>query len=113
MITVFHNPRCSKSRTAVEILKKHNAGVKLIEYLKTPPTENELKAVLKKLKMGAEQILRKKEALFQKKFAGKKFSEAEWIRILVKNPVLIERPIAIKGNKAVIARPPETIEQLL
>jgi arsenate reductase (glutaredoxin) len=113
MITLYHNTRCSKSRCAIEILKKHKVELQIIEYLKSPPTEKELKIILKKLKMNAEQIVRKKEELFEKKFAGKKFSEAEWIRILAKNPILIERPIVVKGNKAVIGRPPENVEQLL
>jgi arsenate reductase (glutaredoxin) len=113
MITLYHNTLCSKSRCTVEILKKHKVDVEIIEYLKCPPSEKDLKIILKKLNMNAEDIVRKKESLFQQKFSGKKFSEKEWIRILVKNPILIERPIAVKGNKAVIGRPPENVEQLL
>lgn len=113
MITLYHNTRCSKSRCTLEILTKHKVSFEIIQYLDNPPTEKELKGILKKLGMKAEDIVRKKEALFQKKFLGKKFSEKEWIKILIKNPILIERPIAIKGNKAVIGRPPENVEQLL
>jgi len=113
MITIYHNNRCTKSRCTLELLQKKKADVKVIEYLKTPPSENELKEILKKLGMKAVDIIRKKEELFLKKFSGKKFSEAEWIKILVKNPILIERPIAVKGNKAVIGRPPENVLQLV
>lgn len=113
MITIYHNTRCGKSRCALDILQKKKAEINVIEYLKVPPTEKELKEILKKLGMKAEDILRKKEDLFIKKFSGKKYSENEWIAILVKNPILIERPIVVKGNKAVIGRPPENILQLL
>ena len=88
------------------------AEAEVIEYLKTPPTETELKSILKKLSMKAEEIIRKKEPLFAKKFSHKKYSESEWVKILSKNPILIERPIIVKGKKAVIGRPPENIDQL-
>lgn len=113
MITIYHNARCSKSRCALELVQKKVKDVKVIEYLQTPPTEKELKGVLKKLRMKAEDIIRKKEELFHEKYSGKKFSESKWIKILVKNPILIERPIVVKGNKAVIGRPPENILTLL
>ena len=80
--------------------------------MKTPPTEKELKDVLKKLGMKAEEIIRKKEELFQKKYLTKKFSDADWIKMLIKNPILIERPIVVIGNKAIIARPPEKVNEL-
>ena len=112
-ITIYHNTRCSKSRCVLDILRKKKADVKVIEYLKTPPTEKELKLILKKLGMHADEIIRKKEPLYAEKFDGKKISESKWIKILVKNPVLIERPIVIKSNKAIIARPPEKVNLFL
>ena len=112
-ITIYHNTRCSKSRGACEILEQKKVKAKVIEYLHTPPTEKQLKALLKKLEMKAEELVRKKEELYEKKFSKKKYSEAEWIKILVKNPILIERPIVVKGNKAIIARPPEKVLELL
>jgi arsenate reductase len=113
MITIYHNNRCAKSRSALEIIKRSNADIHVVEYLKDPPTEKDLQGILKKLGMKAEEIIRKKEELFRTKFAGKKYSEEEWISILSENPVLIERPIVIKGNKAVIGRPPENVMKLL
>ena len=95
------------------MLEDKGIKAEIIEYLKTPPTEKELKAVLKKLGLKPADIIRKKEPLFEKKFKNKKLSDAEWIKVLCKNPILIERPIAIEGNKAVIGRPPERVITLL
>jgi arsenate reductase len=112
MITIYHNNRCTKSRCALELIEKKTKDFKVIEYLKTPPSEKGLKDILKKLGMKAEEIIRKKEPLFNEKFFGKKFSEDQWVKILVQNPILIERPIVVKGNKAVIGRPTENILKL-
>jgi arsenate reductase (glutaredoxin) len=112
-ITIYHNPRCSKSRDSVCILEEYEANAEVVHYLETPPTQKLLKELLKKLGMKAEEIVRKSEPLYIQKFAGKKISSAEWIRILSKNPVLIERPIIVKGNKAFLGRPPERIKELL
>ena len=111
-ITIYHNNRCTKSRCALELIEKKTKDFKVIEYLKTPPSEKELKDILKKLGMKAEDIIRKKEPLF-KKFEGKKLSEDQWMKILAKNPILIERPIVVKGNKAVIGRPTENILKII
>jgi arsenate reductase (glutaredoxin) len=112
-VTLYYNPRCSKCREALCMLEDKGIKAEIIEYLKTPPTEKELKAVLKKLGLKPADIIRKKEPLFEKKFKNKKLSDAEWIKVLCKNPILIERPIAIEGNKAVIGRPPERVITLL
>jgi arsenate reductase len=113
MIKIYHNTKCSTSRKAMDILKDQGVKFETIEYLKTPPTEKEIKALLKMLGTNAEDIVRKKESLFKEKFAGKKLTEEQWIKILSENPVLIERPIIVKGNKAVIGRPLENILELL
>jgi arsenate reductase len=112
-IFIYHNHRCTKSRSALELIKKKSKNFEIIEYLKTPPSEKELKRILKKLGMKAEGLVRKKEPLFKERFAGKKLTEEEWIRSMVQNPVLIERPIVVKGNHAVIGRPPENVRSLL
>jgi arsenate reductase len=110
---IYHNNRCTKSRCALELIEKKTKKFRVIEYLKDPPSEKELKSILKKLGMKAEEIIRKKEPLFITKFKGKNFTEAQWIKVLAKHPILIERPIVVKGNKAVIGRPTENINQLL
>ena len=112
-LILYHNNRCAKSRQALKILE--NSGLKFdtIEYLKKPLTEKEIKNLLKLLQLNAENIIRKGELLYKEKFATKKISENEWIKILANNPVLIERPILVKGYKAILARAPEKILELL
>ncbi len=113
MLKVYHNTRCSKSREACSILQEENIPFETIEYLKTPPTQSEIKTLLKMLGMKAEDIVRKGEPLYKEKYKNNKHSETEWIKILSENPILIERPIVVKGNKAVIGRPPEKVLELL
>jgi arsenate reductase (glutaredoxin) len=112
-LTVFHKPNCSTCQQTMGLLKGSGCELDVVEYLETPPTESELKAVLKKLKIPAEALVRKKEKLYKEKYEGKKISEAQWIKIMTKNPILIERPIIIMGNKAVIGRPPEKVLELI
>lgn len=112
-LIIYHNTRCSKSRCALELIEAKTKDFHIVEYLKNPPSEKELKIILKKLGLKAEEIIRKKEPLFEKKFLGKSLTEEEWIKVLTKNPILIERPIIVKGKKAVIARPPEKALSLL
>ncbi|MEQ8625485.1 MAG: arsenate reductase (glutaredoxin) [Vicingaceae bacterium] len=109
---IYHNPRCRKSRETLKLLEENSSDIEIIEYLKTPPSYAELKDVLMKLNMPASGLIRKSEAIFKEKFKGKEFSEEEWIQVMVENPKLIERPIVVRNNKAVIGRPPENVEQL-
>jgi arsenate reductase len=95
------------------MLEDKGVKTEIIEYLKTPPTEKQLKDLLKKLGIKAMELIRTKEELFQKKYKNKKHTEVEWVKILCKNPILIERPIAIEGNKAIIGRPAEKILTIL
>ncbi|TXB64007.1 arsenate reductase (glutaredoxin) [Vicingus serpentipes] len=110
---IYHNPRCSKSRQTLQIIKDAGAEVEIIEYLNEVPTQDELAAILIKLGMNAEDILRKGEDIFKQNYKGKTFSNDEWIKIMIENPKLIERPIIIKGNKAVLGRPPENVNEFL
>ena len=112
MYTVYHNPRCTKSREALALLQEKGCQFEVIEYLKLTPKADELKLVLMKLNMKPEQIVRKGEQIFKQKLKGLKLSDDEWIKVLVEHPILIERPIVIKGNRAVIARPCSNIELL-
>lgn len=112
-LKIYHNPRCSKSRNTLQLINNSNATVEIIDYQKTAFTKNELEVVLMKLNMQPEQIVRKTEAIYKEKFKDKKFSNEEWIQILIENPILIERPIIVKGNKAVLGRPPENVLELL
>ncbi len=110
---IYHNPRCSKSRAGLNLIREAGREVEVIDYLKTPPTEKELKKILKMLGMKPLELIRKNEAVFKEQFKGKTFTEDEWIKIMVKNPKLIERPIVVEGNKAVLGRPTEKIKELL
>lgn len=110
---IYHNPRCRKSRETLQLIEAKGAEVEVIEYLTATPSAVELKGILGKLNMKAEDIVRKGEAIYKEQFKGKDLSEEEWIKALVENPKLIERPIVVKGDKAVIGRPPENVEELL
>ena len=112
-ITIYHNGRCSKSRGALEILIEQNIPHDVRWYLAEPLSKSELKALLKKLKMQPSELVRKSEDLYKENYKGKDISEKEWLTILAENPVLIERPIVEKGDKAIVARPPEKIFDIL
>ena len=113
MLTIYHNPRCRKSRETLAIIEATDTPVTIVEYLKEVPTAEELTEVLAKLGMEAKDLLRKGEAIFKEQFKGQEHTNAEWIDIMVANPKLIERPIVIKGDQAVIGRPPENVKTLL
>jgi arsenate reductase len=110
---VYHNPRCSKSRMAVDYLDTQNKEYEVVEYLKTSPSVSDLTDILEKLGMKAEELIRKGEPDFKENFKGKTLSENEWIEAMVKFPKLIERPIVMLGGKAVVARPTEKIGELI
>jgi arsenate reductase len=111
-VTLYHKPTCGTCQKVMKALQEKGAEVTAIEYLKTPPSEAELDAILKKLNMEPEELARKKEPLFEEKFSGKTLSRAQWLKVLHTNPVLIERPIVVMGERAVVARPPERLAEL-
>ena len=113
MITIWHNNRCSKSRNAVCLLEEKNISMEVFEYLKTPPTIEQIKELIEKLDIEPESLVRKGEEIYKTEYKGKELSYDQWIEAFVKYPVLIERPILIKGDKAVIGRPIENIDVLL
>ena len=112
-ITIYHNPRCSKSRATLALLEERGITPQIIEDLKTPPTEAELAAVLKKLGMNARDLIRTGEDVFKDNFQGRTLDNAGWLCALAENPILIERPIVIKEERAIIGRPPEKVLELL
>jgi len=112
-IRIYHNARCSKSRSACALLAERQVEVEVVEYLKTPPTRPELKALLAKLGIAASDLVRQGEAVFQENYAGQILDEAGWLEALVAHPILIERPIVVCGDRAVIGRPPERVLELL
>lgn len=110
---IYHNPRCKKSRETLSLLQEKNIDPEIVKYLDTPPSEKELKDVLYKLGIPAEKLVRKTEKIYKENYKGKELSETEWIKAMVNHPKLIQRPIVIKGEKAVIGRPPENVLELV
>lgn len=113
MVTIYHNPRCSKSRIGLAYLKEKGIEPNVVEYLKESLTKEELKEVVSKLDCSIEDVIRKGEADFKANYKGKTLSEDEWIDAIIQFPKLLERPIIVKGDKAVVARPCENIDKVL
>lgn len=114
MVTLYHNPRCSKSRDALSLLRDRGIEPEVILYLETPPTAKALKTLLAQLGISARELLRKGEDAYKALNLGdEKLSEAALINAMIENPKLIERPIAINGDKAVVGRPPENVLTIL
>lgn len=113
-VTIWHNPRCSTSRRVLEMIRNKGIEPHVVEYLKTPPSAAELKAVLAKLGIGARDLLRKKELDYRKRgLDDEKVTDAAAIRAMTENPVLIERPVVLAGRRAVLARPPERVFEVI
>jgi len=110
---IYHNPRCSKSRQTLQIIKDAGVEPEVIEYLVKVPSKKELTAVIQKLAIKPYDLLRKGEADFKENYKGEELSDSEWIDAMIKFPKLIERPIVVKGDKAVLGRPPENAKKLL
>lgn len=109
----YHNPRCKKSREALQLLHEKKIEPEIVEYLKQVPTHAELEEILQKLKMKAEDLVRKNEKVFKEIYKGKSLSDSEWIEAMIAEPKLIERPIFLKEERAVVGRPPEKVLNLL
>lgn len=113
MIKIYHNPRCRKSREGLQLLKESKQEFKIIEYLKEIPSFNELKLIINLLGITPFELIRKNESIWKKNYKGKELTNDEVIRAMIENPKLIERPIIINKEKAVIGRPPENIKYIL
>ncbi len=113
-VTIYHNPRCSKSRQTLALLEERGLAPTVVEYLKTPPTTDELKAILKKLGLKPQDIVRKCEACYKDiGLKARTVSDDELVTLMAENPILIERPIVVAGNKAAIGRPPQSVLAIL
>lgn len=110
---IYHNPRCRKSRETLNIIQNHGIEPEVVLYLETPPTRKEIREVLSKLHIRAEELVRKEEKLYKDEYRNRELSEDEWIEVLAENPKLIQRPVVINGKKAIIGRPPESVHVLL
>jgi arsenate reductase len=113
-ITIYHNPKCSKSRQTLELLKENGITPTVIEYLKTPPTAETLKAILGQLGMAPRNLMRKKEDIYTElKLDNPSLSDDALIDFMVAHPILIERPIVLSNGKAALGRPPEQVLGIL
>ena len=112
-ITIYHNPRCSKSRQALKLLQEKGHQPKVVEYLKTGLDKATINQLLTKLELPPLSIIRQKESLYKQARLAPQPSKTALIKLLIKEPILLERPIVIKGDKAVIGRPPEQVLNLL
>jgi len=113
-ITIYHNPRCSKSRQTLQILRDAGVEPEIVEYLKNPPDAATLGSILDMLAMAPRDLMRTKEAAYAAQNLGNEsVSRDSLIAAMVENPVLIERPIVVKGTRAILGRPPENVKQLL
>lgn len=112
-LRIYHNARCSKSRGACALVEEAGVKAEIVNYLETPPTRAELEDLLRKLGMKPSELIRRGEPLFQERYADRELSEADALDALLAHPILMERPIAVRGDRAVIARPPERVRELL
>jgi len=113
MMTIYHNPRCRKSRAGLHYLQGKTTNFQVREYLNEPLTKEELDRIVKKLNAHPKELVRTQEEVFKKEFKGKEFSESEWIEIIVKHPKLLHRPIIETEHQAILAQPPENIDQII
>ena len=113
-VTIFHNPRCSKSRQTLQLIREAGVEPDVVEYLTSTPSEAELDGILTKLNLEPLDLMRRNESVFNELgLADRVLTRDEAIAIMVENPVLIERPIVVNGGCAVIGRPPENVNELL
>lgn len=113
MITIYHNPRCTKSRQGLEVLEKSGKKFQVIKYLEDISTDKELSEIISLLGIKPIDLVRKNETVWKENYKGKNLSDQDIIKAMIENPKLIERPIVINGNQAVIGRPTERILEII
>ena len=113
MIEIYHNPRCRKSREGLALVEASGQEFEIVKYLEDVPSEETLTGIIRKLGISAHRLVRKNEAIWKEKFKARDLDEAQIIQAMVEHPKLIERPIVIKGERAVLGRPPENIKAIL
>jgi arsenate reductase len=113
MIKIYHNPRCSKSRQTLELLKAQGIDPEIELYLDNPPSAEKLTDLLVKLGIGADQLVRKNEVYYKENLKGLELNEHQLIKAMIQNPKLIERPIVVAGERAALGRPPEAVLEII
>jgi len=113
-ITIYHNPRCSKSRATLELLEEKGVELNVVKYLDQPPSEEELRMVLEKLGIGPRDLMRSGESVYREKgLDNSELSDDQLIAAMIADPILIERPVVVNGNKAAIGRPPSQVLEIV
>lgn len=113
MMTIYHNPRCRKSRETLRLIEESGEPYQIVEYLKEPLSAKELKELLSMLEMEAPALVRKNEAIWKEQYRGKELDEGQILKAMEEHPKLMERPVVVRGKKAVLGRPPENVHALL
>ena len=108
-VIIWHNPRCSKSRQTLALIEEQGSNTEIVKYLETAPSIEEIKDILNKLGLRARELMRTKEALYKELDLKNIEDESQLIQAMAKNPKLIERPVVIMGDKAILGRPPEKV----
>ena len=110
---IYHNPRCSKSRQTLEIIKKSQQEFEIVEYLKDLLSISELEIIIEKLGITPVELVRKNELIWKENYKGKNLSDKEIVQAMIENPKIMERPIVVNGEKAVLGRPPENVLKII
>lgn len=113
MIKIYHNPRCSKSREGLSLLKEKTQDFEIVEYLKTGISKKEIQEITSKMNCSVDEIIRKQEPVFKDFYKDKKLSEEEWIQAIINHPKLLQRPIIVTEKSAIIARPANVITKIV
>jgi len=109
---IYHNPKCSKSRQTLAIIEEKTSAFEIVEYLKNPLSKEEITVLLSQLNIKPIELVRTQETIWKENYKGKELTDTKIIKIMAENPKLIERPIVVKNNKAIIGRPPENVLSL-
>ena len=113
-VTIYHNPRCSKSRQTLELIRRKGIEPRIVEYLQTPPSADELAAILQKLSLDATALIRTSESIYADENPERRvLSHQDAIELMVAHPKLIQRPIVVAGDRAIIGRPPDNVDAIL
>ena len=112
-LTIYHNPRCGKSRAALALLQERKVQLRVVEYLKIPPTRDDLATLRRKLGLAPSEWVRKSEAEYRSAGLDADSSEDKILDAMAAHPILIERPIVVRGKRAIVGRPPERVLELL
>jgi arsenate reductase (glutaredoxin) len=113
MITVYHNPRCGKSRTACQLMEEKGIAFETVKYLETPLTVEQLRTLIQQLGIRPHELIRTGEEVYKTNYKSKQLSDEQWLQAMAAHPILIERPIVVNHGKAVIARPPEKVWEVV